>query len=241
MKFVMTLVFISVAACVTGYAADPPVGEPKIGSLSVGKVLYLGNSITLHGPAPKIGWTGNWGMAASAAKNDYVHLLTADFARASGRQPQIMVRNMARFEREYGTFKIEEEFKDELDFEADLVIVAIGENVTTPATDEAKAAFANAFAQLIATIQQHGDPEIFARSSFWPNSTKDDIMRQVTAEAGATFIDISELGDDKSNQASAEQPFEHAGVAAHPGDKGMQAIATAIYAAIQEQAGVTGK
>ena len=39
------------------------------------RVLFVGNSITLHGPRPQIGWTNNWGMAASARDKDYVHLL----------------------------------------------------------------------------------------------------------------------------------------------------------------------
>ena len=39
------------------------------------RVLFVGNSITLHGPSPKIGWTNNWGMAATARDKDYVHLL----------------------------------------------------------------------------------------------------------------------------------------------------------------------
>ena len=30
------------------------------------RVLIYGNSIALHGRAPKIGWHGDWGMAASA-------------------------------------------------------------------------------------------------------------------------------------------------------------------------------
>ena len=39
------------------------------------RVLFVGNSITLHGPRPQIGWTNNWGMAATARDKDYVHLL----------------------------------------------------------------------------------------------------------------------------------------------------------------------
>ena len=30
------------------------------------KVLYLGHSMTRHGPSQKIGWTNDWGMAAHA-------------------------------------------------------------------------------------------------------------------------------------------------------------------------------
>ncbi|WP_417731556.1 hypothetical protein [Rosistilla oblonga] len=67
------------------------------------------------------------------------------------------------------------------------------------------------------------------------------VMRQATADAGATFIDIQALGQDMSNRASAEQYFEHAGVAAHPGDKGMLATADAIVAAIEAKAGDSQK
>ncbi|MDB5348274.1 MAG: GDSL-like Lipase/Acylhydrolase [Schlesneria sp.] len=110
-------------------AADPLPTKPMIGRLAASKVLFLGNSITLHGPAPSIGWTGNWGMAASSEGNDYVHLVTADITKAAGSKPETMVRNIADFERGHDKFDIAGEYKAELAFQADQIIVAIGENV----------------------------------------------------------------------------------------------------------------
>ena len=92
-------------------AAGPPPARPVIGNLPAAKVLFLGNSITLHDPAPEIGWTGRWGMAATEAAKDYVHLLTADLEKAAGAPLQTMVRNTAGFEREYETFDIGAELK----------------------------------------------------------------------------------------------------------------------------------
>lgn len=37
------------------------------------RILFLGNSITLHGPKEEIGWPYNHGMSASKPENDYVH------------------------------------------------------------------------------------------------------------------------------------------------------------------------
>ena len=49
------------------HAGDNHLARPLIGGLQAERVLFLGNSITLHAPAPNIGWTGNWGMAATRA------------------------------------------------------------------------------------------------------------------------------------------------------------------------------
>ncbi len=89
--------------------------------------------------------------------------------------------------------------KDELHFQPDLVIVAMCENVAELATDEARDKFAVAFAKLLSVLKEHGQPTIFVRSSFWPHEVKDGILRKASAEAGITFVDISELGRDKSN------------------------------------------
>jgi hypothetical protein len=36
----------------------------KLGTLKADRILFLGNSLTLHGPKAEIGWAGNWGMWA---------------------------------------------------------------------------------------------------------------------------------------------------------------------------------
>lgn len=206
----------------------------KVGVQPVNKILFLGNSITLHNPAPKIGWTGKWGMAASSEENDYVHLLLDQITQAAGGKPQVMIKNIATFERSLTDYDIKEELKQELAFNPDLIVVAIGENAVSPATDEAKSQFATAFANLFTELKKHGQPTLFVRSSFWQNAEKDNLMKQACEHAGGVFIDIRELDNNPANFARAERQIEHAGVAAHPGDKGMQAIADAIWTKLQQ-------
>jgi len=45
------------------------------------KVLFVGNSITLHGVCESIGWNHECGMAASRAENDYVHPVINDLRK----------------------------------------------------------------------------------------------------------------------------------------------------------------
>lgn len=210
-------------------AKEPQTGKPYH------KVLFLGNSITLHGPAPKIGWEGNWGMAASAPDKDYVHLVTAGLTRASGAKPETMVKNIASFERAYATFDINEKLKEVFDFKPDLVILAIGENVPQLKTEDERNAFEASVDRLLKELKKDNEPTIIVRSSFWPNAAKDVALKNACQTAGGIFIDLTKLGKDETNYARSERDFQHAGVAAHPGDKGMQAIAVAILKAIPKQ------
>lgn len=206
---------------------------PAQDSASYAKVLFLGNSITKHGPKADLDWHGNWGMAATAEAKDYVHLVTAGLTAKQGKAPEIFVNNIADFERTHTTYDIATKLTASADFQANLIILAIGENVPALKTDEAKAAFKTAITQLLAKLQGSQKPTIIVRSSFWANTTKDEILKQCAEAAGATFVDISALSKDESNYARSERPYKHAGVANHPGDKGMQAIAAAILKAVK--------
>jgi Tol biopolymer transport system component len=202
-------------------AADESMAEPMIGNVPVAKILFLGNSITLHAPAPKIGWTGNWGMAASSQEKDFVHLLVDEIASTSGDRPTIMVRNIADFEQGFDSFDIEMELQAELEFRPDLVIVAIGENMSEPTTGEEQSRLAVAFAKLLEVLDRNGRPAVLVRSSFWASHAKDGIMRKASEDVGATFVDIGALAKDHTNAAKSERRIDHAGVGNHPGDKGM--------------------
>jgi len=197
------------------------------------RVVFLGNSITRHGPAPNIGWNDDWGMAASARDKDYVHLVAAGLARLARKAPEIRFANIADFERNLATFDLDAKLKAELDFKQTLVVVAIGENVASLQTDDAKAQFKSSLGRLLGKFKG-GSTTLLVRSCFWADPAKDGILRQACQDAGGIFADIGALGKDETNYARAERKFEHAGVAAHPGDKGMKAIADAILAALQQ-------
>jgi len=198
----------------------------------VQKILFLGNSITLHGPNKKIGWDGNWGMAASSQDKDYVHLVAQALAKKDGAAPQALVRNIASFERQYGTYDASELVKEASAFGADLIVVAIGENVPALTNETAKVLLAEKTAALLKGIRAESKPLIVVRSCFWANAAKDEALKQACQEVGGVYVDIGGLGKDEKNFARAERDFQHKGVANHPGDRGMQAIADAIVNAV---------
>ncbi|MEZ6123575.1 MAG: SGNH/GDSL hydrolase family protein [Planctomycetaceae bacterium] len=209
------------------------VAEPSGEVTFPERILFLGNSITLHGPAPQIGWTGNWGMAASRQEYDYVHRLLSKVMEQTGHRPQSMIRNIADFERTPTEFDIPKQLASEVAFRPDLIIIAIGENAARPETDAAKQKFAQDFRRLVSTLGQGTSAKIFVRSQFWPDPVRDGLMQQVTNELGHHFVDIS-AEVNESCYARSERAIEHAGVAAHPGDQGMQVIAEALWRSIQK-------
>lgn len=198
-----------------------------------GKVLFVGNSITLHGPSAAVGWTGNWGMAASAAEKDYVHLVVEAVAKRRGAPPDFKVVNVAEFERGFETYDLATKLKDVVEFQAETVIVAIGENVAALKTDEAKAKFKESMVRLLTLLKGNRPVALYVRSCFWANATKDALMKEACTAVGGVFVDISALDQDKANFAKAEREIAHAGVARHPGDKGMRGIADALIAAME--------
>ncbi len=236
MKILPTLILFSAGMALLGGPLFPArlSAEVREPAPLFHRVVFLGNSITKHGPKESVGWSGNWGMAASEEARDYVHLVIVGLSQIAEAPCETMVRNIAGFERNYATYDLDPLTEEIGPFNPDLVILAIGENVPKLETAEEKTIFAGRLTALLKGLQSKGNPRIVIRSSFWANEAKDQILREVCEEVGGTFVDIGHLGKDQSNYARSEREFTHAGVAAHPGDKGMQEIADAILTAVKQ-------
>ena len=205
----------------------------------VSKILFLGNSITLHPPSEAIGWSNNWGMAASEEAKDYVHLVTAAIAESTGSTPEIMVKNIADFERDYVNYNVETQLADAFAFKPDLFVLAIGENVTLTDATQFKAGIM----RIINGVRAQSQPIIAVRSCFWADAAKDLALGQAAQQAGAIFVNISSLGSVEANLARSEPTFSAPAFNtfnSHPGDRGMAAIASAIVQSVVVQDPGTG-
>ena len=195
------------------------------------RVLFLGNSITLHGSLPKIGWTNVWGMAASAKEKDYVHLVTRGIEAKTGRTADLRVRNLADFERNFHTWSPAEKLKTEVAFNPDYLVIALGENAPDLPTQDDRLEYRKAFKELLGVFMDEKTerPNTVVRGVFWPNAAKDYEMAHVASDYAVPFVQ-ADLGGDAS--MTAKGLFRHGGVQNHPGDKGMRAIADLILEAL---------
>lgn len=189
---------------------------------SARRVLFFGNSITLHAPKADIGWNHNWGMAASSEDKDYVHLVVKGLQERYG-DVTYAIANVGNFERGYWEKDALTPFQGVKDFQADTVIFRFGENIRRddlaihPLFEYLKA-FIEYFAQ--------GAKKVVVTDCFWEYESVGNDFKRLAKENGYNFVSLSDLGYQDENMAIGL--FEHKGVAMHPGDLGMQRIAERI-------------
>jgi hypothetical protein len=181
---------------------------------------------------PEIGWYGDWGMAASAADSDYVHVLIGYLRETIGYEPDVRIASIVPFEQDFAQFQNlpGSEFSDLTAFKPDLVILRIGDNVETATA--VKQDFLSSFAALISFLSRSDSAVVVATSSWFPKATVDACMRIACEQEDTWFVDISDLYADRRNLASSERSYSDPGVAIHPGDAGMRAIANRLWEVI---------
>ena len=189
------------------------------------KVLFVGNSITWHGPKADIGWSGDWGMAASCEEKDYVHRTVAMLDEKYGKV-DYCVAQLAVWERDYThTAEImEAEYASARDFAADIVIIRIGENIN--GENHKRESCKPYFVEMIKYLTAKSDARVVVTDSFWKRPALDIPFYEAAAENGYIFCSIGDIENDKRSMALGE--YEHRGVSIHPSDYGMELIARRI-------------
>ena len=196
-----------------------PTGSPRF--------VFLGNSITRHAPKTEIGWTGDHGMAASCRENDYVHRMmsalqekhpNAAFCIAQGSSWEGTFWNDSTYAR----------FAAVRAFCPDVLFFRLGDNVRFEALEEHDLA-AGVHDYLSYLTDEH--TRVIFSTCFWHREPVDVELRRVAQEDGRPLVELGDLGDDRAMKAYGL--FEHKGVASHPGDEGMRAIAERLLAAYE--------
>lgn len=183
------------------------------------KVLILGNSITRHGPNAAVGWNNDWGMAASSAEKDYVHRLYAKLTEG-GSDVYMRIRQASWWERNFNDPNCLAEFEGEKLFGADIIIFRLGENVLKedyPSLSDAIVEFMNYLSKT--------DTKIILTSCAMWNPTCDREISKAATRLGSRWANVT---CSKKSYLAYDQPV-HPGVQQHPGDSGMEMIASRIY------------
>lgn len=190
------------------------------------RILFLGNSITRHGKAENLGWYSDWGMAASRRENDYVHRLV-DLFQKDGNRVSYCVTNLSEWERTRDMSLLAARYAQAKKFAADIVVVRLGENARLA---EHLQEFMPCYRKMAEWFSENGE-RVVLTDLFWAYEPFDDFVKNLAETKGYAFAQLHDLG--ASDEMKAIGKFKHHGVAVHPGDKGMDAIAKRIYRAIK--------
>jgi hypothetical protein len=189
-------------------------------------ILVLGNSISLHGVVEGL-WSHESGMAASKKDNDYVHILMRSISKNKNVGIYFEVVNIAEFERYFNEFDFKR-LSIMQSAKPQYVIFQIGENISSNDIMNRSELFRNKYIEL---VNSFNNATKIICLPFWPNKEKNNIITDVAIQTNSYIVDLSHLGNglDGNNFAKSENKYSNPGVAAHPGDYGMNNIALNLY------------
>lgn len=193
------------------------------------RVMFVGNSITMHGILPEIGWTDCYGMAASKKENDYVHICMKKI-QESHPDASFCICQVCEWETNYKTG--EEKYylyERAREFDADIIVMRAVENC--PGKDFDEGIFLKEYGKLLDFLNPNKKAKIVITTSFWKHPA-DGMIKEYAKIHSLPLCELDDLGEIDEMKAIGK--FEHSGVASHPGDLGMKTIAERILEIIGE-------
>lgn len=192
------------------------------------KVLFIGNSLLL-------GFNNTFGMCASDSKHDYYYYVTQYLKQfhPDGTYDKLLGSTYEMCEtKEAAKGWIEDNINTRAT-DYDLVIVQLGDNINN---DAKKELFKTSCKDLLVGIRnQMPNARVVWAGEWYSSAKRQEIIATSCAETGSTFIDISDLAVIQANKGAIGNVItrddgstfvvDNSGVASHPGDKGMKAIA----------------
>lgn len=206
-------------------AFDEMIKHAAPESASSYSVAFLGNSITQHAPWPKIGWDGNYGMAASKRDLDYAHQVIARLGIA---EQDAYIRNLYPLERDATTL---DEVMETLavGLKADVVVIQLGDN-TDPALPGHLEALDVTMSRLTASVGPK--TRLLCTTTFWREPRVDAIISDRCKAAGGTVVGIGDIYVQQESHSS--QTYADYSVNRHPKDWAMTQIADRLVANIPQ-------
>ena len=204
------------------------------------RILFWGASTTKHGPSASLGWYGDWGMAASAEENDYVHKLVSyleeeyypskvTFEIIANSEWDAAISPETDVNKDWTThakyLEIESAVKS---LRPNIIMTAQTGNMKADANGDVAY---NAYKQMYDMMFSYCPDAIIVAQycGTWHSAMKEEFM----ARLGENYSDKNFflLHNDVAGVAEYLAPeFENAGVANHWGDKGHERVAQQCFA-----------
>ena len=188
-------------------------------------VLFLGNSITRHEPKKEIGWENDWGMAATKRENDYVHVAVRLMEERIGKV-NYCIANCGEWELNYFQDGLLSSWEAARRFQADIVVVRLGENILQAREHFAAHPIAPHYKAMVEYFAAKKGAKVILTDLFWRQEEINAAIDAVARQTGYPLVSLGDLGEEKENMAIGQ--FWHDGVAIHPNDTGMRKIAERI-------------
>lgn len=195
------------------------------------RVLIIGNSITRHGPRPEIGWTNNFGMAATSIEKDFAHLLAKNVKSMHPYASFALANVAATFERRFQSgIDLERDFGWMRDWKPDAVVLFFGANVPHEYERAPDGRFGQELEKLRNYLADGKRTKFLFVEGFYSRPVLDGEKRALARKYGDVWVPLADIRARNDVRGRFN----------HPNDNGMRLIADRIWDRLEQPIAMIG-